>query len=340
MVVAKCQLYGVKPFSKETVFDIEFVPYEIRDGYCQLQLQVTRREGFDHYTIDWGDGTIQQRNDYRAFHNYTKAGKFTVRIGYEVRWWRLDSCYTVEADNTVLISRPRITPKCWSDYLESCEGTYCGWSNSDHGGVVGRIIDWGRSITSTYCCYQFCFDVTGGFAPWTDMITDACGTYDRCTGLAGRIPKWGKNIERVSQCFCDCPGVHGSFIKWPGRCVEFNSCFKNATGMYGSIPEWPNTATQLSAVYEGCIGAIGIIPPWPDGVRSLSRCYFGCSGLTGAWTDDPVLLMPEEKLQDGWMNRSYEVVTGCADSLRSLFWDKEWGGLIPRPADGGEANEN
>lgn len=331
MVAAKCQLYGIKPFQRDTVLDIEFVPYEIRDGYCQLQLQVSMREGYSHYTIDWGDGTVQERNDYKAFHNYTKVGYFTMRIGPEVKWWRLDSCYTVEADNTVLTSRPRIVPKCWGDYLESCQGTYCGWNNSDHGGVVGGIIDWGRSITRTFCCYQFCFNVTGGFAPWTDMITDAIGTYDRCTGLAGRIPTWGKNIEKVSQCFCDCPGVRGRFIPWPKNAVDFNSCFKNATGMYGPLPAWPEKAAQLNAVFEGCTGAVGTIPAWPEGVKDVSRCYYGCTGLTGAWTDDPALLMPEEKLQDGWLNRSYEVVTGCSDAVRQLFYETNWGGTKVRP---------
>ena len=339
MVAAKCQLYGIKPFARQTVFDIEFLPYEIRDGFCQIQLQVTRREGFDYYTIDWGDGTIKEQNDYKAFHNYTKPGIYTVRIGPEVRWWRLDSCYTVEADNTVLISRPKIIPKCWSDYQESCEGTYCGWSNSDHGGVVGGVIEWGRSIWKTFCCYQFCFDITGGFAPWTDMITDATGTYDRCTALSGRIPTWGRYIESVAQCFCDCPGVRGKFPKWPLGCWRFNSCFKNATGMYGDIPAWPSAAKELNSVYENCIKATGIIPAWPEGITDVSQCYMGCSGLTGAWTDDPKLLMPEEKLKASetadWY-RCFDVVTGCADSVRSLFWDKDWGGLIPRPENGGE----
>ena len=29
--------------------------------------------------------------------------------------------------------------------------------------------------------------------------------------------------------------------------------------------------------------------------------------------------------------RCFGAVSGCADAVRSLFWDKDWGGTIPRP---------
>lgn len=334
IIGARCQFFGEKPLNRDSVFDIAFVDYEIRDGYCQMQMNVTRREGFDFVTIDWGDGTVVRQTDYLAWHNYTRAGRFTVRIGYEAKWWRLVDCYTVTADRRVLVSRPAIFPKCWSDWLESAEGTYCGWSNGDHGGVQGRIIPWGKSITSTFCCYQFCSDVTGGFQQWTPAITDATGTYDRCTGLSGRIPKWGPNITKVAQCYCDCPGATGPFIPWPPNCTAFNSCYKNDVGLSGTIPAWPDCGREIDSVFEGCTGARGSIPAWPNAITMVSRCFYGCAGLTDAWTHDPALLMPEEKVRhspDSDYYRCYDVVTGCAESLRALFWDKNWGGTIPRP---------
>ena len=111
-------------------------------------------------------------------------------------------------------------------------------------------------------------------------------------------------------------------------------CFTNATGMHGEIPAWPECAESLDSAFEGCTGATGIIPKWPEAVKSVNYCYKGCTGLSGAWTDDPALLMPEEKLRNSPTSdyyRCYDVVTGCADAVRSLFWDKNWGGTIPRP---------
>lgn len=336
MTAARCQMFGCRPVEENTVFDIEFAEYEIAGRFCQIQMRATRREGCESFTVDWGDGTVQEWSQYELWHNYTKAGRYTVRLGKNVKWWRLYDCCTLTPDNRILISRPAIYPKCWSDWLESCQGTYCGWNNSDHGGVQGHIIPWGRSIRSTFCCYQFCFNVTGGFPPWTPMITDATGTFDRCTGLSGRVPRWGRNITEVAQCYCDCPGTRGKFPEWPERCTDFASCFKNATGMHGEIPAWPECAEWLDSAFEGCTGATGIIPKWPEAVRSVNSCYKDCIGLTGAWTDDPALLMPEEKLRNSPTSdyyRCYDVVTGCADEVRSLFWDKNWGGTIPRPTE-------
>ncbi len=334
MIAARHRAFCIRPLNPDSVFEIEFVDYEIKDGYCQIQLQVTKRTGFDTFTVDWGDGTVSTQSNYLAWHNYTAKGRYTVRINHAAKWWRLWECYTVDSKRKVYVSRPQIFPRCWSDYLESAQGTYCGWSDSDHGGVQGKVIPWGKSLTSVFCCWQFCFDLRGGFPAWTPNIVDATGAFDRCTGLSGKIPKWGRNITSVCQTFCDCPGVQGRFPKWPKKCVEFGSCFKNATGMHGPIPEWPENASDLNACFEGCTGATGIIPAWPEKVTNVSRCYYGCTGLTGAWTDDPALLMPEEKVRyspDSDYYRCYEVVTGCADSVRSLFWDTNWGGTIPRP---------
>ena len=87
-------------------------------------------------------------------------------------------------------------------------------------------------------------------------------------------------------------------------------------------------------MFKGCTGAVGIIPKWPENVKMVSGCYWNCPNLTGAWTDDPDLLMPEEKVRyspDSDYYRCYDVVTGCSDAVRSLFWDRPWGGTIPRP---------
>ena len=318
-------------WNDETVFDVEFVDWEIRENYCQLQIQVGRFVNkYDSITIDWGDGTVDHQTTYLAWHNYTAVGRYTIRIGRECRWFRVWDCYTVTKQGQPLTSRPQMWLHHWSDWLESAEGSFCSWSNSAHGGLKGTLPPWGRSITTTYCCFEYCTDIEGKFPEWTDAITDACGTYQHCK-LTGPLPKWGKNIERCGFCYYMCNTVEGRFLPWPERCVETASCYYGCTRLVGDVPPWPDCASELSYTYKDCPGLTGVVPPWPTAAHDLSGCYSNCTGLTGAWTDDPALLMPEEKLQDGWMNRSYDVVTGCSDAVRALFWDENWGGTIPRP---------
>ena len=324
----------VLPLNDDTAFDVEFVEYEIRDNYCQLQLQVERREGFDSVTVDWGDGTVDSWTGGFVWHNYSSVGRFTIRIGREARWFRLWECYTVTTDMMLLVSRPQMWLRHWGDFIESAEASFCGWSDDDHGGLKGALPPWGMSTTNTCCCFQFCFDITGRVPEWTERITDATGTFDRCTGLAGPVPEWGKNITAVAQCYSRCAGLTGKFPRWPPRCSKFNYCYEHCTGLRGELPEWPECAQELDDVYRGCTGAVGTIPRWPLAMTMCSGCYMNCPGLTGAWTDDPAELMPEERVKYSPTTdyfRCYDVVTGCSDSLRALFWDINWGGTIPRP---------
>ena len=324
-------------FNECSEFLITFVDYEIGELYCQLQLRLSRRAGFAECLVDWGDGTVDRVTETQFFHNYTKVGTYRVRIGPEARWWRLWECYTAQSLGygiRYLYSRPKIVPLCWSDTLESCSGTYCGWSDSHHGGVVGSPIPWGRAVTSTFCCYQFCRDLTGLATWWTRSIVDATGTYDGCVNLRSYIPDWGPDIVRVSQCYQGCTGLYGRIPKWPERCLEMSYCYSGCSGLEGEVPAWPSTGVNLDFVFDGCSGLRGRIPRWPNTAVDVSGCYRDCIGLTDAWTHVPQLLMPEEQFRHpearDWY-RCEQTVKGCSDALRSLFWDRYWGGLIPHP---------
>ena len=336
MRCGRFQMHGrrLRPWQDVTVFDVEFVDYEIRDSYCQLQIQVGRFvDQYESITIDWGDGTVDHQATYLAWHNYTSVGRYTIRIGKEARWFRVWDCYTVTSDGRTLISRPQMWLRHWSDWLESAEGTFCGWSDPAHGGLKGTLPPWGQSITTTRCCFEYCTDIEGKFPKWTNTITDAGGTYQHVK-LQDRIPKWGKNIVRAGFCFYKCPNVSGPVPPWPSGCVELSSCYCGCTDLAGEIPPWPAAAQELDNVYKDCSGLVGIIPPWPEGISMCSGCYWNCTGLTGAWTDDPALLMPEEKVRyspDSDYYRCYDTVMGCSDAVRALFWDAPWGGTIPRP---------
>ena len=332
MVVAKCQLYGVKPIIKESVFDIVIDPTDVLGGFFQLHLRVGLRKGCSSYTIDWGDGVKVESSNYDIRHNYTKSGTYTVRVGETARWWRLYEGYAVRSDGRAFSLCPTVHLKCWSDYLESVDGTFCGWNYPDDRGVVGSLIEWGKSIEKTFCCYQFLPNLTGSVPPWTEAIVDATGTYDECSNLSGFLPTWGPNIEEVTQCFKGCSNIKGEFKPWPQRCKSLDKCFMNASSIRGVLPQWPKGVTSLVSVYEGCVNASGNIPEWPEVISSISRCYYGCKGLTGAWTEEPELLMPESKMNDNW--NYTEVVAEASDSLRALFYDQDWGGLKPHPSKG------
>ena len=78
-------------------------------------------------------------------------------------------------------------------------------------------------------------------------------------------------------------------------------------------------------------GVAGTIPAWPETMTRARMCYQGCAGLTGAWTDEPELLMPERMNgQEGLVTDHDDVVKDVGDALRALFYE-DWGGTRVKP---------
>ena len=78
-------------------------------------------------------------------------------------------------------------------------------------------------------------------------------------------------------------------------------------------------------------GVTGTIPAWPETMTRARMCYQDCKGLTGAWTDEPELLMPDRMNgQEGLVTDHDDVVKDASDALRALFYE-DWGGTRAKP---------
>ena len=69
----------------------------------------------------------------------------------------------------------------------------------------------------------------------------------------------------------------------------------------------------------------------PDRLRRQAHLYERNPNLTGPWTEDPVLLMPDATdWHEGMITGHDDVVTGAGEGLRALFYE-DWGGTKVRP---------
>ena len=288
MTTVIAQMFSGSPVNEETIFDIEFTDEHIVDGvYCQVQFSFTPLGGNDAIGVDWGDGTKQDWPKAQTLlaHNWDAKGRYRVRFDRRLKWFRFTTAYAIDAATRRIRATVRhlVYPLQWGDFVESAQGTYCGWSGSREGrGIRGGIIPWGKSITTTFCCYERNPNLTGPIPKWGPSVTVCDGTYQHCSGLVGKIPPWPKKAESCDQCY-------------------------TSTGVTGTIPAWPETMT------------------------SARMCYQDCKGLTGAWTDDPDLLMPERMNgQEGSVTDHDYVVKDASEGLRALFYE-DWGGTRARP---------
>lgn len=165
---------------------------------------------------------------------------------------------------------------------------------------------------------------------WGDFVESAKGTFCAWRGVRGNIIPWGKSMKDAFCCYQYCANISGGFPKWGPSFTDCTGVYDGCTGLGGTIPPWPKNATTCNQCYQGT-GASGTIPAWPEAMTSARMCYKGCTGLTGAWTDDPELLMPERMNgQEGMVTDHDEVVKDASDTLRALFYE-DWGGTRERP---------
>ena len=165
---------------------------------------------------------------------------------------------------------------------------------------------------------------------WGDFVESAKGTYCGWRGVKGPIIPWGRSMKDAYCCYQYCANVTGGFPKWGPSFTDCTGVYDTCPGLSGPIPPWPENATASDQCYKGT-GATGVIPAWPETMTSARMCYQGCTGLTGAWTEDPVLLMPDRMNgQEGKVTDHDDVVLDAGEQLRALFYE-DWGGTKARP---------
>ena len=213
------------------------------------------------------------------------------------------------------------------------------WTTPGHYRVkLDKRLKWFRFTT--------CWTVSGGRSyracpmirpvQWGDFVESAQGTYCGMTGtregrgIQGGIIPWGKSIRSTACCYERNPNLTGRFPKWGPSVTVCDGTYQYCSGLGGKIPPWPKNAVSCDQCYLST-AATGNIPAWPETVETARMCYQGCSGLTGAWTDDPDLLMPATiNRSEGMITGHDNVVKDAGESLRALFYE-DWGGTRARP---------
>ena len=133
MTAAIAQMFaGGGPLNEDTVFDIEFTDEHVADGvYCQVQFSFTPLGGNDAIGVDWGDGTKQDWPKAQTLlaHNWDARGRYRVRFDRRLKWFRFTTAYAIDAATRRIRAtvRPLVYPLQWGDFVESANGTYCGW---------------------------------------------------------------------------------------------------------------------------------------------------------------------------------------------------------------------
>lgn len=306
----------------ETAFELSLIDGEVGPRGCQLALWARRRDDEPAFTVDWGDGTrlqITTAGQTTIFHNYMAAGTYVVRFDRGLAWFRLVDAYAL-SDDGPMICRPNVRPLRWGDRVQSGTATYAYWTRwyADGKGVWGTPPPWGGEMEDAVSCYAGSKSLAGHPQPWPASMTRCASCY-MGTSVTGRMPCWTSGMTDIGGCYSMATGVTGRIPPWPPSVEAIDHVYEGATGIDEQpIPPVPHTVTSMDGAFAENPRFVGDIPPWPPDLEWANETYHGCTGLTGAWTDDPALLMPAGA-------HHLRTVEDASPELRALF-DAEWGG--------------
>lgn len=274
---------GVEPDYHPDAGKTAFVVRVFDDGEHGLQFTIggwTMKTGSSTVTVDWGDGTTSTSSDngtVRLTHTYSSDGYYMVQISDDVKEW---FPHFESPNGSYFNSVSGLMPQnAWSKVV--VDGRTDGTWHVRNILKIHRALQWGDSITSTYCTYNGCVNLTGSVPRWPSGLKNAYSTYRECYGISGIIPDWPEGLTTATATYLNCTGLTGSIPDWPDTVTTAESTYAYCGGLTGSVPEWGASITTCNQTYNSCYGLTGRVPAWNSVTTNAYATFRDCPGLTG-----------------------------------------------------------
>ena len=182
------------------------------------------------YTIDWGDGTVEEGVRGSQTHTYDSAGIHTVRISGDIEEIRLDN----HADAHKLMS----------------------------------IEQWGDSQwTSMYSAFRGASNMTYNADDMPDFsrVTDMGHMFDGASSFDGDISAWDvSNVNDMSHMFQDAPLFNSDISAWDVSNVnDMSEMFRQAHSFAGDLSRWDvSSVTDMYGMFTSARSFAGDVSRW------------------------------------------------------------------------------
>lgn len=271
----------------------------ITDAYTSCRLQEIIPEG-RICTVDWDDGTIDERVNPQTTHAYNSPGTYQVTITYPLVYPHASfmgwgTCFFTPAASVVSIDTK--FPKIFKDSINFYIGRQLFSGCSSLLTIPKGLFDYWPNIGVTLSrCFYGCSSLRG--IP-TGLFKSCIGVVDfsRCFYGCSSLQEIPTNLFRYceeatdfSYCFYGCSGLQtmadGIFDYCTGV-TDFSHCFDRCT----SLQEIPSGlfdscvhAWNFSYCFYRCFGLqeipLGLFDSCTE-VTTFSYCFYYCIGLKG-----------------------------------------------------------
>ncbi|MEP5239429.1 MAG: BspA family leucine-rich repeat surface protein, partial [Flavobacteriaceae bacterium] len=221
------------------------------DGDLTVTIPTTGR-GYN-YTVDWGDGTIENNQTGNAEHTYTNAGEKTIKIYGDFPRIYFDNAG--DKDKITAVTH-------WGD------------------------IQWQSMVNAFWGCSKL--DVTASDAPNLQNVTNLYGMFAVASMLLGNetFNNWdvGK-VENMINMFWNASSFNADIGSWNvGNVENMANMFRGASSFQGvNIGTWgskTSKVTNMSYMFEGASAFNADISGWDVGeVTNMESMFYGAANF-------------------------------------------------------------
>ncbi|GAB5540063.1 MAG: hypothetical protein Salg2KO_21660 [Salibacteraceae bacterium] len=263
------------PASFITTWNVETAGQEIIIG---------TNSDFDYdYTIDWGDGTQEQRTDHNPSHIYEIAGNYNVAINGQFPALRMD-----ESDD---LSREALI-----DVVQ--------WGN----------IEWQSMAYAFFECVNLSGSTLSG-SPDLSQVESMEGMFINAESFNGDIGNWNvSSVTNMQETFLSATSFNSDISGWDVSNVEnMLGLFMNALSFNADISEWSvDNVTNMNSIFNNAISFDQDISGWVvENVQTMDRSFRNAEKFNqnlGTWAIANVTSMAAIFNGSGLTSQTYSAI--------------------------------
>ncbi|MDO1501446.1 BspA family leucine-rich repeat surface protein [Winogradskyella maritima] len=186
------------------------------------------------YSIDWGDGTIENNLSNDAIHTYANAGTYIVEISGD---FPAIFSQTGDFDNTLKL----ISIDSWGDIQwQSMQAAFRECRNLEYNATdvpdLSQVTDM-SSMFQTFGSSIF----NGDLDDWdVSNVTNMNNIFARATSFNSDLNNWDvRNVNDMDEMFANAENFNGDISDWNvGNVITMRSMFFSASAFNSNISGW------------------------------------------------------------------------------------------------------
>ena len=221
------------------------------------------------YTIDWGDGTIEEGVRGSQSHTYDSAGTHTVRISDSITGFQLSD----RAGAHRLVSIDQWGTAQWKSMHEAFEGasnmeynaadapdlsrvTDASFMFHDASSFNGDLSTWDvSSVTNMYSMFSGARSFNGNLSTWdVSSVTSMQDMFYYATSFNQPLDSWDvSSVVHMGRTFSNAPSFNQPLSSWNmSSVVNMRGMFSTSPSFNQPLDSWDvSSATNMRAMFYG-----------------------------------------------------------------------------------------